>query len=154
MMCDVPTSFLTRPIPPSQGGGTAGKEVRARRSSGGFISRGPPSQATLHPSQASAAGKRLQLLLWNFQPNLGGLLLLVGLTPGPATVVYYALFNLPRKLTFGSRLDIKALDRDDKEGWQRVLLAALQTCLRRKGTILQGGARARRGGVQNLLAGR
>ena len=48
VMCDVPTSFLTRPIPPSQGGGTGGKEVRARRSSGGFISRGPSKPG--HPT--------------------------------------------------------------------------------------------------------
>ena len=145
--------FSLVPFPLHKEEGQEGKKFEQEEAPADSLVADPPSQATLHPSQASAAGKRLQLLLWNFQPNLGGLLL-VGLTPGPATVVYYALFNLPRKLTFGSSLDIKALDRDDKEGWQRVLLAALQTCLRRKGTILQGGARARRGGVQNLLAGR
>ena len=144
--------FSLVPFPLHKEEGQGGKKFGQEEAPADSLVADPPSQATLHPSQASAAGKRLQLLLWSFQPNLG--LLLVGLTPGPANVVYYALFNLPRKLTFGSRLDIKALDRDDKEGWQRVLLAALQTCLRRKGTILQGGARARRGGVQNLLAGR
>ena len=146
--------FSLVPFPLHKEEGQGGKKFGQEEAPADSLVADPPSQATLHPSQASAAGKSLQLLLWNFQPNLGSLLLVVCLTPGPATVVYYALFNLPRKLTFGSRLDIKALDRDDKEGWQRVLLAALQTCLRRKGTILQGGARARRGGVQNLLAGR
>ena len=98
--------FSLVPFPLHKEEGQRGKKFEQEEAPADSLVADPPSQATLHPSQASAAGKRLQLLLWNFQPNLGGLLL-AGLTPGPATVVYYALFNLPRKLTFGSSLNIK-----------------------------------------------
>ena len=50
VMCGVSTSFLTRPIPPSGGGGTGEKEVWARRSSGRFISRGPSNPGHPTPS--------------------------------------------------------------------------------------------------------
>ena len=69
----------------------------------------------------------------------------------PATVGNYAPFNLPRKLTFGSRLDIKLRWIEMIRRVGRALLPGLQNRFGHKRTILQGKGK-RGGGVQNLLA--
>ena len=153
-MCGVSTSFLTRPIPPSGGGGTGEKEVWARRSSGRFISRGPSNPGHPTPSTgfrredmpafAAAAssqngGKRSKS--WG-----------VGwLNPCQPPLAIMPRLISPRKLTLGSRLDVKLL-------WIEMIrrvgsaTARFAKPLRAQTYNIARQGQERGGRVQNLLA--
>ena len=101
----------------------------------------PPSQATLHQVDRLPQAEKTLPAFAATSPTQGG----EGSKSRPVPVGNYAPFNLPRKLTFGSRLDVKL-------GWiemirrvGRGLLPALLNRSRHKRTILQE-ARAREGG--------